>query len=62
MVPETWSATKRIFCHLGSFFAHLIPPPNNPKNQDFEKTKKPPQDIIILHMCTINENHMMYDS
>ena len=19
-------------------------------------------DIIILHMCTINENHMMYDS
>ena len=20
-----------------------------------------PGDIIILHMCTINENHMMYD-
>ena len=24
--------------------------------------KKMSVDIIILHMCTINENHMMYDS
>ena len=37
-------------------------PPNNPKNQNFEKMKKPPGDIIILHMCTINDNHMMYGS
>ena len=21
-----------------------------------------PVDIIILHMCIVNENHMMYDS
>ena len=30
------------------------------ENQNFEKMKKIPGDIIILHMCTINENHMMY--
>ena len=27
-----------------------------------KKWKEPPGDIICLHMCTINENHMMYDS
>ena len=26
------------------------------------KNKKTPRDIIILHMCTIHENHMMYGS
>ena len=31
--------------------------PFNPKNQNFEKMKKIPRDII-LHKCTINENHM----
>ena len=24
--------------------------------------KKSPRDIIILHMCTKNENHMMFGS
>ena len=37
-------------------------PPKNPKNQYFEKMKKPPADIIILQMCTIPGNHMMYGS
>ena len=36
--------------------------PKNLENHNFEKTKKMPGDIIILHMCTINENHMMYGS
>ena len=36
--------------------------PNNPKNQNFQKMKKMPGDIIILHMCNINGNHMMYGS
>ena len=40
-------------------FLHLYPP-NNPKNQNFEKTKKPPRDIITLHICIINDNHIMY--
>ena len=60
MVPEIWSVSNRIFCHFGQFFALL--PPNNPKNQNFEKMKKIPRDIIILHMCTINDNHMMHGS
>ena len=36
-------------------------PSNNPENQNFEKKKKKLEDIII-HMCIINENHMMYGS
>ena len=35
MVPEIWSATDRIFCHFGPFFALY-----NPKNQNFEKSEK----------------------
>ena len=27
---------------------------NNPKNQNFQKMKKTPGDIIILHLCTTN--------
>ena len=37
-------------------------PPNNSKNQNFKKMKKKSGDIIILHKCTINENHIMYGS
>ena len=33
----------------------------DPENQNFEKMKKPPEDII-LQMCTINDSHMMYSS
>ena len=61
MVPEIWSVTDQIFCHFGPFFTHSLPPPNNPKDQNFEK-KKTPWDIIILQMYIINENHMMYSS
>ena len=64
MVPEIWSTTEKIFCHFGLFFALLPPPPppNNLQNQNFEKMKKTPGYVIILHMCTINENYMMYGS
>ena len=33
----------------------------NPENQNFEKMKQTPRDII-LHLCTIKDNHMMYGS
>ena len=36
-------------------------PNNTPENQN-EKMKNQPGDIVILHMCTINDNHMMYGS
>ena len=43
---------------------HFLPfdGPENPKNQNFEEIKKMPGDIIILHLCTTNDNHMMYGS
>ena len=50
----------RVFCHFGS----LLPfdTPNNPENQNSEKMKKMPGEIMILHLCTTNNNHMMYGS
>ena len=47
-----------------SFWVFFYPssPPHNQESQNFEKLKKPPADIIILHICTINNNHMMYGS
>ena len=57
MVPEIRSVTDRTFCQFGLFFAllqHEKPlnnPPKNLKNQNFEKLKKTPRDIIIFHKC-----------
>ena len=61
LVFQIWSATDKIFCHFGPFFLHFYPP-NNPKYQNFENVKKVPGDIIILHKCTINHDHMLYCS
>ena len=44
-----YKAQQSFFCHLGPFFA--LYPPNNPKNQNFEK--KMLGNIITLHICTI---------
>ena len=41
---------------------NLSSPTNNPKNQNFEKMKKTPGDTIILHLCTTNDDHIMYGS
>ena len=60
MVAEILSGTDKIFCHFGQFFAHL--PLKNQKNQNFEKMKKLPEDIIILHKCTKNQDQMLYCS
>ena len=49
MVPEIWSVSDRIIYHFRPFFA--LSPPNNQKNQNFEKMKTTP-----------GENHMMYGS
>ena len=50
MVPEISSVTDTIFGHFGPFL--ILLPPNNPKNENFEKMKKKktPKDIITLHM------------
>ena len=42
-----------------SFWTAFCPftPPMDPENQNFEKMKKSPEDIIILQMCSINDSH-----
>ena len=47
------------FCHFGLFLP--FHPLNNPEKKNFEKMKKKDGDVI-LQMCTMNDNHMMYDS
>ena len=60
MVPEIWSATEKLFCHCGPIFAFFVP--TTQKIKIIKKMKKAPGDIIILHMCTKNYDHMMYHS
>ena len=59
MVPETPSVTDRTFCHFRPFF-WTFNPLTTWKIKSSKKSKKTPRDIIILHMCIINDNHMMY--
>ena len=49
-----------IFNILGQFLP--FQPLDNPENQNFRKLKKNPGDIIILHKCTRNHDHMLYCS
>ena len=56
-VNEIWCMTDVIIFHFGPFSS-----PNNPKDKIFEKLKKDPRDIIILHKCAKNHNHMLYCS
>ena len=60
MVLEILSVTDRFFVTLDHFLPLYLP--KNLKNQNFEKLKKMSGGIIILHMCVINDNHMMYGS
>ena len=54
---------REFFVILGHFLLfHPPPPPEDKENQNFGKLKKKPRDIIILHMCTINDNHLKYGS
>ena len=51
---------QNFFVILGHFLSFY--PSNNPKNQNFEKMKKTPGVINVLHMCTKNYDRMMYYS
>ena len=59
MLPEIWSATYIIFCHFGPHFAVL--PHYWPWKLKFRKNVKNPGNIILSHMCTMNED-IMYSS
>ena len=52
-----WARQTEFFVILDHFLPFY--PLNNLKNQNFEKTKKTPGDISILHKCTINDNHII---
>ena len=53
---EAWQTE---FLVILDHFLHFYPP-KNLKNQNFEKLKKAPGNIIILHKCTKNYNYMLY--
>ena len=59
MVPEISRATDRIFCHFGLFFLPLYLPLKQHEKSKYWKNEK---NWRYLHLSTINENHMMYDS
>ena len=56
-VPGIQSEKDITFCHFGIFFAFAL---MIPKIKILSKMKKMPGDIILLHMCNINEDHMIY--
>ena len=60
MIPEIWRATEEFFLIFGPFFAFLLP--LTTWKIKILKNEKKPGNIIVLHRCTINENHMMYGS
>ena len=58
---EIWSAIYTNFCYLGPIFA-LLHHYWLQKLEFRKMSKNPPGDIIPLHMCTKNGDHMMYCS
>ena len=69
-VHHKWKSYDVLFLRYGAWQTELFPisdyflpfyPPNNPENQNFEKMKKKPGDIINLHKCTKNHYHMLED-
>ena len=56
-----WQTDFFFFFHVEPF-SPFYPTSDHNKNQNFEKMKKKTESIIILHMYTINDNHMMYSS
>ena len=62
MLTQIWNAcTDTFFCHFRPFFAFFAPL-LTPKINIWKKCKKTPGHIILLHMCTINQDHMMNGS
>ena len=49
------------FLSFWTIFCPFTPPLTTQKIKILKKMKKMPGDIIILHKCTINDNHMVYD-
>ena len=69
-ISHTWEESeaqtlKAFFCSLTTHknkICSLTTPINNPQKQNFEKMKKVSGDVIILHVCTKNHDHVVYAS
>ena len=61
---NTCSSLDRVWTKFLPILGHFCPfyPICGPKNQNFLKLKKLPEDIIILHMCTKNYDHTIFSS
>ena len=57
MVPEIWDTTDKTFGNFGSSFALL--PHKRLKKSKFQKNEKVLRDIIILHKCPKNHDHIL---
>ena len=54
---------RQTIFHFGPFIFGPFYPTKNLKNKIFSKTeKKNTRSVIILDLCTTNDNHMMYGS
>ena len=62
--PQSYEVRlDKSFCHFEPFFAIL--PTSQPGKSKFRKNKKIKKtsgDVIVLHMCTKNKNHVTYAS
>ena len=54
-VPEIWHMTDVTVIFILGYFLPFYPS-NTLKNQNFKRMKKAPGDIIILHMCTKDDD------
>ena len=61
MLPEIWNTTDITFLSFWAIFCYFTIL-RSKKVKILKKTKKIPGDITILHLCTTNDDHMMYGS
>ena len=64
MIPDIKRCSRENFLSYWVIFCSftLHPLPRTRKIKILENWKKNPRDIIILHMCSINDNHLKYGS
>ena len=58
MVPKYKVQQPEFFVILGHFLPFQVQ--DKPENQNCEKLKRIPGDIIILQLCTINDNYISH--
>ena len=59
--PWDMEHNRHNFLPFWTIFCPLTPP-RDLKNQNFEKIKNTPRDIIILHRCNIKDSQITYGS